>query len=460
LGSVSEATDSRQAPRPDAARIIERIRRIRATAAPVLSNPDCPKVPRAVQAPTEAQRPAAGPEAVSGGAVGAAPEAPLGNTTENASAPGQGGNLGYRRRLRRVLWRISPGSRWGKCGRVLAGGGSVLVRKVGGASRYANLMTCGSIHCCPMCQATLRSHKADEVSRLAAWWLDQGHGLVMVTLTLPHSAGMPLKGLWSVVSEGLRFTRSGRPYQRFKMSVGILHSVRALEVTHGGNGWHPHVHLLLLLDIPPGAGEIAQVKVYFNHRWGGWVRKQGYGEIHPIHGVDVLPIYTRADAMGAYIAKLQEGWSVGAEMVRGDAKRGRRNDGDISAHRTPLQILDDYGESGRPEDLALWREWEDAAPGHQAIVMSDGLRELVGLAAEPTDEELAQQLEAGDTSIEVSEDVALIDYASTWKAMVATGTLYERVLAASDAGGLRGINEVLAAAGLPLAAPAPPRPPP
>jgi hypothetical protein len=291
------------------------------------------------------------------------------------------------------------------------------------------------------------------VSRLAAWWLDEGHGLVMVTLTFPHHFGMPLAGLWSMVSAGLRFVRSGRPYQRIKAGLGILHSVRALEVTVGLNGWHPHVHLLLLLDKPPEARQLAALKVYFDKRWGGWVRKRGYGELDPIHGVDVKPIYTRADVMGAYIAKLQEGWTIGAEMTSADVKRGR------NGHRTPLQVLNDYGERGDDADLTLWREWEATAPGHQAIVFSDGLPDLAGMAAEPTPDELAAAAELGADE-DQAEDVALIEYDTAWKAMVRSDTLYERVLAASDASGLRGINEVLSVAGLPLAVPVPPRPPP
>jgi hypothetical protein len=77
-------------------------------------------------------------------------------------------------------------------------------------------------------------------------------------------------------------------------------------------------------------------------------------------------------------------------------------------------------------------------------VYSDGVHELAGLASEPTDEEPIQQLENEDQ--DQAEDVALIDYDTTRKAMVRSDTLYERVLAASDALGLPG-NQRCAARG-------------
>jgi len=47
-----------------------------------------------------------------------------------------------------------------------------------------------------------------------------------------------------------RRTTTGRAGKDFRKLLGIKGTIRALEVTHGQNGFHPHLHVLLL----PGTG--------------------------------------------------------------------------------------------------------------------------------------------------------------------------------------------------------------
>lgn len=404
---------------------------------------------KALAAAAERSGPPRGEDRSGGAAAAARGARPLGKPTSIASAPGQSGGLEEagkrRRRLRRYLWRISPSARWGKCGRIPVSKTSrVLVRAAERVAWLANVFICGAIHTCPVCGPRLRSGRADEISVYAGRWLDDGHGLTMVTLTLAHHAGMRLKAVWAAVSDGGRFIRSGRPWQRFQAAIGYVGAIRALEVTVGWNGWHPHIHLLMFTEKPLGARGLVLTAEYFRQRWGSWADRRGYGPIHPVHGVDVRPCYTRGDLMGRYVAKVQDGWSVGREVAGGDGK------GAHEGNRTPMQLLADCAEHGREEDLALWREWEDGSHGRNAITWSRGLRERLGAPEEIPDEDLAE----GDD--EDAEDIAILPPA-TFAAMVADADLEESALAAAGRAGLRGLNHVLAARGVPLADPPPRR---
>jgi hypothetical protein len=72
---------------------------------------------------------------------------------------------------------------------------------------------------------------------------DLGGQWVMVTFTLRHRDGVPLKRLRDGLASAYRRTRQGGRIQRV-WSERVTASVRAAEVTFGANGWHPHLHVL------------------------------------------------------------------------------------------------------------------------------------------------------------------------------------------------------------------------
>lgn len=147
------------------------------------------------------------------------------------------------------------------------------------------------------------------MSSFAARWLDMGRDVVMVTLTYPHHYSMPLDGLWRMVAARLRYLRSGDKRQRFTGTVGLIGSIRVVEVTVGWNGWDPHVHLLLFLSSPPEAADLAE-SVRFVCRWcGRWITDRQLGELHPIHVVDVRTCRTHADVLGSHIVNVRDGWT-------------------------------------------------------------------------------------------------------------------------------------------------------
>jgi hypothetical protein len=158
-----------------------------------------------------------------------------------------------------------------------------------------------------------------------------------------------------------RFTR-GNPWKRFKENYGVEHSIRALEVTHGPNGWHPHIHALLFLI---GSIEKArEAKKWLQERWENCVRAElGEAFVPNSRGVD-LRQYQHAE----YIAKIAA-W----EIVDPGSKKGRRG------NRSPGQIAADFVAHGVPRDAVLWRDYCLGIRGAKMLEWSRGLAELVGV---------------------------------------------------------------------------------
>src|SRR5262249_21262675 len=231
--------------------------------------------------------------------------------TKSASPAGQRPNARESRRRwrhdrRRFLWLASPRERVRKCGRVRLAGDTV-IRVRDGIAHYSGLMSCGDVWVCPACSGKIRNARAVETAAAAGRWLmggpDQlaGCGLYMVTLTVPHEAGMPLGQLWSVIGKAMQNVRSGKRYQRIKADLGIVATATAKEVTHGQNGWHPHLHLLVFTAKPASGEALFDLLTYMRDAWQREVAKAGLGEPDRLHGVRVDECYSGVEA-GLYLA--------------------------------------------------------------------------------------------------------------------------------------------------------------
>jgi len=305
-------------------------------------------------------------------------------------------------------------------------------------AHYAGLVTCGSIWECPVCEAKIRQARAVEVGEAAARWDQAGRGCYMITLTVPHSAGMSLDRMWSDMTKAMQKCRAGKAYQQLKNRLGIAATATAKETTHGPSGWHPHLHTLVFTTEPCSAEGIAALTLHFSRYWTRAVVGAGYGLPSPVHGVRVDACRSADDA-AQYLVKTQDGWNVGSELARGDLKSAQPE------HRLPFEILADIERYGLAEDVALWREYEATMPGKRAIVWSRYYREVLGMTAtEMTDEELAAAEVGGETIAVLSPDC----WDGIWTAGLDTA-----VLEAAEAGGLDAINLLLHRHHIPLATP-------
>lgn len=361
---------------------------------------------------------------------------------------------------RELLWSESSLTRVTTCGRTpVQNGGVMLKQATGDKAYYSGLASCGSIWACPVCSAKIRNRRAEDISKAAANWTDEGNSVVAAAFTVPHNRGHQLKDTFEAVASSFRKIQQGKKWQDLRAELGIMGQIRAVECTYGENGWHPHIHALFFCSARRyvtseeeyvtstgktrtrrtygyDVGEIDQaglvkLTLHLRKAWGDAIVAAGFNRPSEIHGVDVQ-LVASAEEAGAYIAKTQDGKAVGNEVARGDMKLGRKGG------RTPFQILDDFRWTGDEDDLRLWHEWEQVTHGRRAIFWSDHLRALLlpDEGEEATDDEIAAEEVGG-------ENVAMIDKI-TWKGITARPGLACALLDRLESGGLPAVNELLA----------------
>jgi len=226
-----------------------------------------------------------------------------------------------------------------------------------GAAWFTGVARCGSVWECPVCAPQKAKERADELSRVLKAWRGQGHAVYLVTLTVRHQWGDDLRELVRGVPKGWTYLRQGRRSAELER-WGVRHFVKATEVTYGGNGAHPHLHVLLFTDGELGEPELAQLKDWLWTHWRRWVvDKQKWSEPLRDKAVDVEDCN---DNVGAYLTKL----GLVDEVVRADTKSAR------GANRGPWEILRDYAEHKRDEDGRLWSQHCQALRGMRQITWS------------------------------------------------------------------------------------------
>lgn len=298
--------------------------------------------------------------------------------------------------LRTVQWDVSTLERCRKCGRVPMGQ-SVGLRIEGERAGFSGLTTCGSAWSCNVCASKIAVHREHELFTVLQWAVEQKKTAAMVTVTAAHSLFQRLDFTWDGMTRAWARMTKGRPWRRLVEEYQLDGWARITEVTRGEvNGWHPHFHVPMVLD---GRWTPQQVEQLGEAIWPLWVsalEKEGLRALRG-PGLDIrASTEDVAEGLSKYLVK-----SLSVEATHGHAKEGR------TGSRTPFQILADFQKTGDADDLALWHEWERVSRGRRQITWSQGFREMAGLAAEQTDEEIAEQTIDG-------EDVMVFDL-DTWR---------------------------------------------
>lgn len=287
--------------------------------------------------------------------------------------------------------------------------------------------TCGSVHSCPTCAAAILTRRAAEISE--ALTAHGRHRTALVTLTLRHHAGVPLRVLRTVLGRAWSEMWAGRQGQRVRAELGLVGHVRAAEQTWGQNGWHPHLHCLLFFEHPPPpdfeeqltARWLQVVRQIFGRLWDAaalGTRLPESPELRMRIGRLIGARYTRdgklADGCREFLRGLKS--LGGLEGVMPSEEHAVRAEivGTASAATYLAKlgceltgILQKEGRNGsytswalaaeaaRGEEWAqrLWREHADAMFGARQLTWSLGLRDQLGLTPERPDAELAAELE-------------------------------------------------------------------
>jgi hypothetical protein len=241
-----------------------------------------------------------------------------------------------------------------------------------------------------VCAPKITDGRKDEIAEVMAAHADVGGVAYMATLTIPHNSFQSCQELLAVVAKTWSGVKSGATWQRNRDRLGWIGDVRALEVTHGANGWHPHIHLLIFFRPGTPRSDIAKFGEWLFDAWARGVSRAGYGICD--RGAFT---FAEADAgAGEYVGK----WGAPLELTKSHLKTG-------NGGRTPWQILGDIADKNSAKDRVLFREFAAAFKGRRQLVWSQsykttagqsepGIRQRYVLESAQSDEDLVWEAEA------------------------------------------------------------------
>lgn len=316
-------------------------------------------------------------------------DTPACNNANNCCTPGQKAQRAQWQRERRYALRdrlveITEHARFAKrverCG-VPGLLGIVRIKQRDGTAYPSGVSTCGSL-LCPACAPRIRGRRGEEFHAAVSGWLAKGpdHDAFMVRLSAQNTADLPEKVAVQRAIKGWERLRNRRPWRQLADQYG-LHWIRVLEQTHGVNGWNVHLQFVFAAVAGNPGDVLADLLLTLRKLWPDVMNRLGfYADPHvAVHIKQVDPAL--AGNAGSYLAK-PDAWDIGDELARADLKNA-------GAGRTYEQIVEDFDHDQDPADLALIREHHAALFGRRVFGWSQGFRELLGMAEEQSDEELA-----------------------------------------------------------------------
>ncbi len=285
-----------------------------------------------------------------------------------AAARDAGAKRRRRYQLRETAGKLLNGEQVARCGRYAAdrpGSGApegfVAVRVGAHGAHLGNVTTCKSVWHCPVCAAKIASARREEVRALIEKHEAAGGTVYMATFTMPHHAFQRCETTKEAVSGAFRKVISGKAWVEQRQLLGVVGMIRALELTHGENGWHPHLHVLVLMagDAPQAAKTLGQ---FFYGRWARAIERMGFGKTS-----ESAWRFIRCgtpEAAGDYVTK----WGPEWELTQGHLKIAK------GAGRSPWRILADAAARGEARDIELFKEYGHALKGARQLTWSHGLK--------------------------------------------------------------------------------------
>jgi hypothetical protein len=344
------------------------------------------------------------------------------------------------------MWRVSPLRKVRQCRRFAADPDATTVplrMSTGEDGRvsvgFGGLKVCGSWSCCIVCAARIAVHRAEELSHIFRVWQAMGGSVVLMTLSARHHKGQALGDLVTGLRAGWKAVRSGRPWKRDEIALGVEWLIRAFETTNGDqHGWHPHYHAFLLVSDPVSVEYAREVGARMWQRWCAGLATRGMTAVASVFRDGAI----KDDQFGAKMAEsagfdvrvLSPGddlselsgypFKAALEATGAVFKRGRHVDGygntEGYRHRNPFEIMESYAlavaegdADGARADLALITEWSETAAEmrFRQCPLPPGMREFFAekarelgipgplLEAEQTDEEVAGEDVAGAQTV-------------------------------------------------------------
>jgi|GEM_PF-1508066 len=354
--------------------------------------------------------------------------------TEPCTIPGQNAGLGRsqakfhqpagRNEVRRGLYALRDDLRRHQgrnrlvgCGRMRISPTVQIWLEPGRRAAFSGVLHCGLLWGCPVCAQKLVAHRANDLQKGIETW--GGDRMAMLTVTIRHGRSDELADTRRVSAAWQR-TISGKAWQEFKSKLGIAGYVRALEVTHGANGWHPHLHILLFFEKALSDAQLQAANNWFSERWQRNVER--------CLGADFVPSDERGVSLircseGQYIAKMN------LELVSHQTKKGRYGS------RSHWQIAADLAAKGSPSDAILWRDLQANLFRKRCLTWSRGLRAKLGLGAEETDAEVLATEDLEDHIVEIQGVI--------WDSIARVNGVLAELLEAAESGKREAVEAVI-----------------
>lgn len=268
----------------------------------------------------------------------------------------------------------------------------------------------------------------------------EGFQLGFVTFTMRHRQGQPLKLLWGAAGKAWGRSTSGRAWIRVQLDQGVVGWVRVWEVTDGRNGWHVHVHFVVVLPAGAASCDLDEVAGGMYERWAKGLQSAGLEaprlvgqEWHLVSGDDA------ASALGEYLFKLAEQAAPAEDRARALGLElahtlPGRSAADL-ATRPVWSVLDEASTTG---DLSRWHEWEQGSKGRRQVAWSKGLRERFAPELADVDDEDIVERELGTAA----DDVLRLPVES-WKRLCSTPAVLPQLLEVMEQEGRHAVALVL-----------------
>jgi hypothetical protein len=326
--------------------------------------------------------------------------------------------------------RLMPEERVNKCSKHLIHGSkgvSIVRNPSDGKAWYAGVQHCSSIWNCPVCANRISEFRRRELLDALK---DAPYEVVMVTYTLRHERTDDLEAVLAALKEAYRLSKNGRFYQSLQEEFGIVGSIRTIEPPYGDdNGWHPHIHELLILDKskmdrsrPEFFQRTNKLRTKLRRRWLHCLEVQG----RDASWERGLKLNARKDCKLDYVAKLQ----LSSELTRNVNKKSRSDKG-----ITPFGMLEKILQ-GEKRYEALFKEYATVFKGTRQLYWSKGLKPLLHVG-EVDDTQVPDPSIAAATNEPENELLIFLEW-SQWK-KVFTSDKRGELLHVASLEGKRGI---------------------
>ena len=271
---------------------------------------------------------------------------------------------------------LDKGHRTTKCMRWRVPDQEIQVQKGATTDRafFHGLQVCSMPWTCPVCASKISERRRHEVAKAMQQAETLGLKVRLVTMTVPHGLGDDVADIVERMSKAWTKLWQGKAGMQQREALGLFGHIRALEVTHGFNGFHPHFHALMFYH-PDQTTDLRWLKL--RERWQTVAVRAGLPKPSIERGCQI----DNGDKAAQYVAKGV--WGLESEVTKGHVKKGKRGS------RTPFDLLRDYMR-GDKQSGAIWRAYAQAFEGKRQLYWSNGLKKLLSIA-ELSDEEITHK---------------------------------------------------------------------